>query len=122
MIDTSDNRKLNRFPTPSELKSLSIDELCFIAKSSNEFKEVLIDFIILNGFIRKGFDKEDIIIQEIEMSVGLRNCLKRGEFITLNEISFVQKKDLRKIRNLGSKRLEELDQIMSKFNIQLAAE
>ena len=122
MIDTFNIRKLNRFPTPSELKSLSIDELCFIAKSRSEFKEVLINFITRNGFIRQEFEKEDIIIQEIEMSVGLRNCLKRGKFITLNEISFVQKKDLRKIRNLGSKRLEELDQIMSKFNIQLAAE
>lgn len=122
MIDTFNIRKLNRFPTPSELKSLSIDELCFIAKRSSEFKEELIDFITRNDFIRQEFEKEDIIIQEIQMSVGLRNCLYRGSFSTLNELSFIQKKDLSKIKNLGPKRFEELAKIMSKFNIQLAAE
>jgi DNA-directed RNA polymerase alpha subunit len=122
MIDTINIRKLNRFPTKSELESLNIDELCFIAKKSKEFKKVLIEFISSNGFTRPEFTDEDIIIKEIEMSTGLRNCLFKGDFCTLNELSFVRKRDLMSIKNFGKKKLEELVPLLSKYNIELAAE
>jgi DNA-directed RNA polymerase alpha subunit len=122
MIDTINIRKLNRFPTKSELESLNIDELCFIAKKSKEFKKVLIEFISSNGFTRPEFTDEDIIIKEIEMSAGLRNCLFKGDFCTLNELSFVRKRDLMSITNFGKKKLEELVPLLSKYNIELAAE
>jgi DNA-directed RNA polymerase alpha subunit len=122
MIDTINIRILNRLPTKSELKSLSIDELCFIAKKSKEFKKVLIEFISSNGFTRPEFTEEDIIIKEIEMSAGLRNCLFKGNFCTLNELSFVRIRDLMSIKNFGKKKLEELVPLLSKYNIELAAE
>jgi DNA-directed RNA polymerase alpha subunit len=120
MIETINIRKLNRLPTKSELKSLSIDELCFIAKRSKEFKKVLIEFISSNGFTRPEFTDEDIIIKEIEMSAGLRNCLFKGDFCTLNELSFVRKRDLMSIKNFGKKKLEELEEILLAYEIQLA--
>jgi DNA-directed RNA polymerase alpha subunit len=117
MLDIINLRKLNSFPTKNELESLSIDELYSIAKRSKEFQNILIEFISSNGFIRPDFNKEDLIIKRIEMSVGLRNCLFKGDFLTLNVLRFVHKKELMSIKNFGKKKLEELTIIMKKYNI-----
>jgi DNA-directed RNA polymerase alpha subunit len=122
MLDIINLRKLNSFPTKNELESLSIDELYSIAKRSKEFRNILIEFISSNGFIRPDFNKEDLIIKRIEMSVGLRNCLFKGDFLTLNELRFVRKKELMSIKNFGKKKLEELTDIMRNYDIQLASE
>jgi len=76
----------------------------------------------LEYFLLKEKEKRQkgrIFIEEIEMSVRLKNSLKRAEFETLNEVTDFSKQQIRKFNGFGWKSITELEELMSKYNLFL---
>ena len=63
--------------------------------------------------------KGRIFIDEIEISVRLKNSLKRADFETLNEVADFNKKQIRKFNGFGWKSITELEEIMAHYNLFL---
>ena len=56
--------------------------------------------------------EKEIKVEEVEMSVRLRNCLKNKDIKTLNELSAYTDRDLFKTRSFGRKSFNELQSIL----------
>jgi DNA-directed RNA polymerase alpha subunit len=66
---------------------------------------------------------ERISFKNIDMSKRLSNWFfKTGEITYLDEISQFKKHEILMFRNIGIKRLFELEQIMEKYNIKFKPE
>ncbi|MDR3288691.1 MAG: DNA-directed RNA polymerase subunit alpha [Peptococcaceae bacterium] len=65
-------------------------------------------------FVDKGKDEKDKImemtIEELDLSVRSYNCLKRAGINTVEELTQKTEEDMIKVRNLGRKSLEEVEQ------------
>jgi DNA-directed RNA polymerase alpha subunit len=109
-----------RFPTKDELENFNIDKLYAIAKWNDEFRQIILDFIISSGFVCNEEDTNNLFLKDIEMSTELRNLLVKSNFKTLNELSFVTRSNLRSIRGFGKKRFAELQEILSEHDLHLA--
>lgn len=110
---------LNQFSTKDELNNLDTEKLYSIAKKSIDFREFIIDFILGSGFMEA--EKENLYLNDLEMSVALRNSLRKGNFNTLNELTLFSKNKLKdKIEGFGEIRLEELVIIMKKHGLKFA--
>lgn len=63
--------------------------------------------------------KGRVLIDDLEMSVRLKNSLKRADFDTLNELTDFTKNELRNLNGMGWKSISELEDLMSTFNLSL---
>jgi DNA-directed RNA polymerase subunit alpha len=52
----------------------------------------------------------DMSIEELDLSVRSYNCLKRAGINTVGELIMKTEEDMMKVRNLGKKSLEEVDE------------
>lgn len=58
-------------------------------------------------------------IEELDLSVRSYNCLKRAGINTIFELTQKTAEDMLKVRNLGKKSLEEVENKLSSFNLSL---
>ncbi len=58
-------------------------------------------------------------IEELELSVRSYNCLKRAAINTIEDMIQRTEEDMIKVRNLGRKSLEEVDQKLSELGLSL---
>jgi len=61
----------------------------------------------------------DMTIEELDLSVRSYNCLKRAGINTVFELTQKTEEDMMKVRNLGKKSLEEVQQKMEQLNLNL---
>jgi len=61
----------------------------------------------------------DMSIAELELSVRSTNCLKRANIMTVGDLTCKTLKELSKVRNLGSKSLEEIVQKIESLGLTL---
>ena len=60
-------------------------------------------------------------IEELDLSVRAYNCLKRAGINTVNELVQKNQEDMMKVRNLGKKSLEEVEQKLQALGLGLRA-
>jgi DNA-directed RNA polymerase subunit alpha len=58
-------------------------------------------------------------IEELDLSVRSYNCLKRAGINTVQELIKKTPEDMMKVRNLGKKSLEEVEQKLAALNLSL---
>lgn len=61
----------------------------------------------------------DMTIEELDLSVRAFNCLKRAGINTVGELVQKNQEDMMKVRNLGKKSLEEVDQKLALLGLAL---
>ena len=61
----------------------------------------------------------DMTIEELELSVRAYNCLKRAGINSVNELVQRNQEDMMKVRNLGRKSLEEVEQKLQELGLAL---
>ncbi len=61
----------------------------------------------------------DMTIEELDLSVRSYNCLKRAGINTVGELINKTEDDMMKVRNLGKKSLEEVQQKLAELNFSL---
>ncbi|MDR1194197.1 MAG: DNA-directed RNA polymerase subunit alpha [Peptococcaceae bacterium] len=61
----------------------------------------------------------DMSIEELDLSVRSYNCLKRAGINTVGELIMKTEDDMMKVRNLGKKSLEEVDEKLSSLGLGL---
>ena len=61
----------------------------------------------------------EMTIEELELSVRAYNCLKRAGINTVNELVQRNQEDMMKVRNLGRKSLEEVEQKLQELGLAL---
>jgi DNA-directed RNA polymerase subunit alpha len=77
----------------------------------------------VNIMVEKEDDKKekvlDMTIEELDLSVRSYNCLKRAGINTVQELTQRTVEDMMKVRNLGKKSLEEVEQKLAALNLGL---
>ena len=58
-------------------------------------------------------------IEELELSVRSYNCLKRANINTIGELMLKSEDDMIKVRNLGKKSLDEVEQKLLALGVAL---
>jgi DNA-directed RNA polymerase subunit alpha len=73
--------------------------------------------------VEKEEDRKDklleMTIEELDLSVRSYNCLKRAGINTVQELTFRSEEDMMKVRNLGKKSLEEVEQKLAALGLSL---
>jgi len=64
----------------------------------------------------------DMTIEELDLSVRSYNCLKRASINTLQELVQKSEDDMMKVRNLGKKSLEEVQQKLESLGLKLRSD
>lgn len=64
----------------------------------------------------------DMTIEELDLSVRSYNCLKRASINTLQELIQKSEEDMMRVRNLGKKSLEEVQQKLESLGLKLRSE
>jgi len=64
----------------------------------------------------------DMTIEELDLSVRSYNCLKRASINTLQELVQRSEDDMMKVRNLGKKSLEEVQQKLESMGLKLRSD
>jgi DNA-directed RNA polymerase subunit alpha len=64
----------------------------------------------------------DMTIEELDLSVRSYNCLKRASINTLQELIQKSEEDMMKVRNLGKKSLEEVQQKLESLGLKLRSD
>ena len=112
-------------------KSIPADEaVSFAAKILSEY---LVQFINLNENVSdvptfvdtpedKGAKILEITIEELDLSVRSYNCLKRAGINTVEELIKRDEEEMMKVRNLGKKSLEEVQQKLEGLGLSLRHE
>lgn len=85
----------------------------------------LTDQVVTIGFNEKEDDvREKVLemtIEELDLSVRAYNCLKRAAINTVAELIQRNQEDMMKVRNLGKKSLEEVEQKLAALGLALRA-
>ena len=61
----------------------------------------------------------EITIEELDLSVRSYNCLKRAGINTVEELTKKNEEEMMKVRNLGRKSLEEVQQKLAALGLSL---
>ncbi len=105
---------------PDEAVSLS-------AKILNDHLKLFIGLTEKIGDVEIMVEKEeeerdkilDMSIEELDLSVRSYNCLKRAGINTVGELIMKTEEDMMKVRNLGKKSLEEVDEKLASLGLSL---
>lgn len=93
-------KQLNLFLDLSEVKPEEDD---VVEEEENEHNQVL-----------------DTAIEDMDFSVRTYNCLKRASINTIGDLVVRTEEDMMKVRNLGKKSLEEVQQKLAELDLALA--
>ena len=106
---------------PDEAISTSAKILCGHLKLFMD----LTDQVVTIGFNEKEDDHREKVlemtIEELDLSVRAYNCLKRAGINTVAELVQRNQEDMMKVRNLGKKSLEEVEQKLAALGLALRA-
>ena len=84
---------------------------------------VLTDQVIPVSMVQPEEDKKDKVlemtIEELDLSVRAYNCLKRAGINSVAELVQKNEDDMMKVRNLGRKSLEEVQQKLEGLGLSL---
>ena len=64
-------------------------------------------------------DLNEVLIEQLELSLRAYNCLKRANILTLADLSKQSFRDLMKLRNFGQKSADEVRGALSTYGIEL---
>ena len=105
---------------PEEAISLSAKILHDYLQIFMDLTEKVSDVEIMVNRVEDDRDKIlDISIEELDLSVRSYNCLKRANINTVGELIMKTEEDMMKVRNLGKKSLEEVDEKLSSLGLSL---
>ncbi len=105
---------------PEESISISAKILHDYLKVFMGLTEQVSDVEIMVNRVEDEKDKIlDISIEELDLSVRSYNCLKRANINTVGELVMKTEDDMMKVRNLGKKSLEEVDEKLSSLGLSL---
>jgi DNA-directed RNA polymerase subunit alpha len=86
----------------------------------------LTDQVVTIGFNEKEDDHREKVlemtIEELDLSVRAYNCLKRAGINSVAELVQKNQEDMMKVRNLGKKSLEEVEQKLATLGLALRAD
>lgn len=108
--------------------SIKSDEAASLgAKILNEHLNLFIDLTEhvsdVEIMVEKEEDKKEkmleMTVEELDLSVRSYNCLKRANINTVEELTERTIEDMMKVRNLGKKSLEEVQQKLASLNLSL---
>ncbi len=108
--------------------SIKPDEAASLAaKILNEHLNLFIDLTEhvneVEIMVEKEEDKKEkmleMTIEELDLSVRSYNCLKRASINTVEELTEKTEEDMMKVRNLGKKSLEEVEQKLESLGLSL---
>ena len=69
--------------------------------------------------IESDTDLNEVLIEQLELSLRAYNCLKRANILTLADLSKQSFRDLMKLRNFGQKSADEVRGALSTYGIEL---
>src|SRR6056300_536947 len=69
--------------------------------------------------IESDTDLDEVLIEQLELSLRAYNCLKRASIFTLADLSKQSFRDLMKLRNFGQKSADEVRGALSTYGIEL---
>ena len=105
---------------PEEALSLSAKILHDYLKIFMGLTEKVNDVEIMVNKVEEERDKLlDMSIEELDLSVRSYNCLKRANVNTVGELITKTEDDMMKVRNLGKKSLEEVDEKLNSLGLSL---
>jgi len=64
----------------------------------------------------------ELTLEELDLSVRSFNCLKRANINTVADLIAKTEEDMMKVRNMGRKSLEEVQNKLAMMNLSLATE
>ena len=64
----------------------------------------------------------EMSIDEMDLSVRSNNCLKRANILTIEDLTKKSKEDMLKVKNLGSKSLDEIIKKLQSYGFDLRDE
>lgn len=96
-----------------ELNQMTIYNLSLKAMESENFKEMVIDFLI-----SRQFNREIILIDNIEMSRELKSALQNNGIQSLNELTLLKIMNVFKMPGIGSAYMQDLVDIMNLYDFQ----
>ena len=97
------------------------------AKILNDHLSLFVKLTEMGGSVEIMVEKEDdkkekvleMTIEELDLSVRSYNCLKRAGINTVDELTQRNEEDMMKVRNLGRKSLEEVQQKLAALGLGL---
>lgn len=106
------------------------DALSFAAKILEEHFKVFMSADMSDQFANVMIEKEDksnekkleMTIEELDLSVRSYNCLKRAGINTVQELNNKSEADMMRVRNLGSKSLEEVKNKLTELGLSFSKE
>lgn len=106
--------------TPSQAISLSAKVLSDHLSLFINLSEATNDIEIM---IEKEEDTKDSVldmtVEELDLTVRSHNCLKRAGIVTVSELILKTEEEMMKVRNLGTKSLEEIKQKLASLDLSL---
>ena len=69
--------------------------------------------------IEEDTDLNEVLIEQLELSLRAYNCLKRANILTLADLSKQSFRDLMKLRNFGQKSADEVRGALNTYGIEL---
>lgn len=103
----------------SQAASILISELKLFEGLNHEAKDRSIDREVSDN-VQSG--NLDMTIEELDLSVRSFNCLKRAGINTVQELVVKTEDDMMKVRNLGRKSLEEVQEKLAELGLTLRPE
>ena len=105
----------------------AVDVTSLAAKLLNDHLHMFIELVegMDDGETLKAKEKDatkkvlDTSIADLELSVRSTNCLKRASILTVGDLVSKTYKELSKVRNLGSKSLEEIIQKIESLGLSM---
>jgi DNA-directed RNA polymerase subunit alpha len=103
----------------SEAASILISELRLFEGLTEENRERVIDREVVET---SDNDNLEMTIEELDLSVRSYNCLKRAGIHSVQELIAKSEDDMMKVRNLGRKSLEEVQEKLAELGLALRSE
>jgi DNA-directed RNA polymerase subunit alpha len=103
----------------SEAAAILISELRLFESLTHDNKERTVDHQVVDS---SALGQIDMSIDELDLSVRAHNCLKRAGINTVQELVAKTEDDMMKVRNLGRKSLEEVQEKLADIGLSLRSE
>jgi hypothetical protein len=101
------------FTSREELNQMTVFNLSLKALESEYFKEMVIDFLI-----SRQFNREVILIENIEMSTELKSALHDNKIKSLNELTHLKLRNVMRFPGISYAYMDELIDIMNQYDFQ----
>ena len=107
-------KSLRKLRHPGRLNYLKYGVSGVIARRTESAREAA-----LASLPKPDIKPEDIMLEELELSVRSYNCLKRAGMNTLRDVSEMTFDELCHVRNLGKKSIDEICAMLTKYGFRI---